>query len=55
MGITEDYVSFETATLLNKKGFDTVTEKCYILNNSGLCAVEIELYTKKSPQSRSRA
>lgn len=39
--ITEDYVSFETAKKLKEKGFDVVTEKCYILDNSNLCAVTV--------------
>ena len=37
--ITEDYVSFETAKLLKKKGFDEQTVRCYNLKKE-LCACQ---------------
>lgn len=33
--ITEDYVSFETAKLLNEKGFDGICETSYYISNVG--------------------
>lgn len=50
--ITEDYVSFETAKVLKEKGFDVVTEKCYILDNSGLCAVTVGQLFNGKPQGK---
>lgn len=50
--ITEDYVSFEIAKLLAEKGFDIVTEKCYILDNSGLCAVTVGQLFNGRPQGK---
>ena len=50
--ITEDYCDFETAIHLKKKGFDIVTEKCYILDNAGLCAVSIGQIFNGSPQGK---
>lgn len=50
--ITEDYVSFETSKLLKEKGFNIVTEKCYILDNAGLCAVSIGQIFNGSPQGK---
>lgn len=35
MEITEDYVSFETAKLLNEKGFDGICETSYYISNNG--------------------
>lgn len=52
MEITEDYVSFETAKLLKEKGFDVVTEKCYILDNSNLCAVTVGQLFNGKPQGK---
>ena len=50
--ITEDYVSFETAKKLKEKGFDVVTEKCYILDNSNLCAVTVGQLFNGKPQGK---
>lgn len=50
--IAEDFVSFETAKLLKEKGFDVITEKCYILDNTGLCAVKIGQIFNGSPQGK---
>lgn len=50
--ITEDYVSFENAKLLKEKGFDIITEKCYILDNVGLCAVTKGQLFNGSPQGK---
>ena len=50
--IIEDYVSFNTAKLLKQKGFDIITEKCYILDNSGLCAVSAGQLFNGKPQGK---
>lgn len=50
--ITEDYVSFETSKLLAEKGFNIITEKCYILDNSGLCAVSVGQLFNGKPQGK---
>lgn len=52
MEITEDYCDFETAKLLAKKGFDIITEKCYILDNSSLCAVTVGQIFNGRPQGK---
>ena len=36
--ITEDYVSFETATLLKEKGFDEPCNKVYMYDGKCVCA-----------------
>jgi len=50
--ITEDYVSFNTAKLLAEKGFNVVTEKSYILDNTGLCAVKVGLLVNSRPDEK---